>query len=218
MRILGITGGVGSGKSQILKYLEDNYNCRILLSDDAAKEMELPGGALFEPLVRLLSALDGERGRSVLDDKGQIDRAEMAARIFADPALLTAVNELVHPAVNQYILDEMEYERQRGKYDYFVLESALLIENGYRDIADSIWYIYCDEKVRRQRLKESRGYSDEKITSIMRGQLSDEEYRAGCDVIIDNSGPLTGPNGTFAQVDRAMQALNTRTDSTNYEI
>ena len=211
MLVLGITGGVGSGKSAILTYLEEHYNCRILLSDDAAKKLEEPGEPLYAPLVSLLSVYDEKRGRSLLTQTGEIDKAEMAARIFADASLLKKVNQLVHPAVNTYILEQIGYERARGVYEFFVLESAILIENGYRDVADSLWYVYCSEAVRRERLASSRGYTQEKITSIMKNQLSEEEFYQNCDVVIDNSGELTGENGSYAQVDRAITELRNRT-------
>ena len=154
MITIGVTGGVGAGKSEILGYLEKNYNCRILMSDNAAKEMELPGGALYEPLLELMRAASGdEEGQeSFLLDNGEIDKQKMAAMIFADPELLGRINGLVHPAVNRYILDEIDCARQSGEKEFFILESALLIENGYDKILDSMWYIYCRESVRSERL------------------------------------------------------------------
>jgi len=210
MITIGVTGGVGAGKSEILHYLEREYNCRVLLSDDAAKELERPGKVLYEPLVNLLSdsSLSEEEAReSLLDQNGEINKKEMARRIFADPGLLQKVNELVHPAVNQYILDEIRREGEAGEKEFFVLESALLVENGYDKIMDSMWYIYCERSVREQRLKSSRGYSDEKIRQIMDSQVSDEVFRKVCDVVIDNTGALTGEGGALSQVDAAIAAL-----------
>ncbi len=210
MITIGVTGGVGAGKSEILHYLEREYNCRVLLSDDAAKELERPGRALYEPLVNLLSdsSLSEEEAReSLLDQNGEINKKEMARRIFADPGLLQKVNELVHPAVNQYILDEIRREGEAGEKEFFVLESALLVENGYDKIMDSMWYIYCERSVREQRLKSSRGYSNEKIRQIMDSQVSDEVFRKVCDVVIDNTGALTGEGGALSQVDAAIAAL-----------
>lgn len=210
MITIGVTGGVGAGKSEILHYLEREYNCRVLLSDDAAKELERPGRVLYEPLVNLLSdsSLSEEEAReSLLDQNGEINKKEMARRIFADPGLLQKVNELVHPAVNQYILDEIRREGEAGEKEFFVLESALLVENGYDKIMDSMWYIYCERSVREQRLKSSRGYSNEKIRQIMDSQVSDEVFRKVCDVVIDNTGALTGEGGALSQVDAAIAAL-----------
>ena len=228
MITIGVTGGVGAGNSEILRYLENRYNCRMLLSDDAAKELELKGRALYEPLVRLLSGSGPEKEQAMSDlpseeresegmphealllENGEINKAEMARRIFADEKLLQKVNELVHPAVNRYILDEIERERRSGAREFFVLESALLVENGYDRIVDSMWYIYCDREVRRERLRASRGYSDEKITRIMGNQVSEEEYRRACDIVIDNTGDLTAEDGALAQVDAAIAGLRER--------
>lgn len=205
MITIGVTGGVGAGKSEILRYLGNNYNCRILMSDNAAKELELPGGALYEPLKELLTQKEGQG--SLLQENGEFDKQEMARRIFADPLLLQKVNELVHPAVNRYILDEIVREAENGEKEFFILESALLIENGYDRILDSMWYIYCEESARAQRLRGSRGYSDEKIRSIIKRQVSDEVFRSHCDTVIDNTGDFYAPDGAAVQVDAAIAHL-----------
>ena len=209
MITIGVTGGVGAGKSEILRYLEKNYNCMILMSDNAAKELEAPGGILYEPLVRLLEEKTPENGAHgpLLLENGEIDKQEMAGRIFSDPLLLTRINELVHPAVNKYIRDEIGRERISGEKEFFILESALLIENGYDRILDSMWYIYCEESVRSMRLKASRGYSDEKIRSIMMRQVSEEVFRTHCDTVIDNTLDFDGPQGAAVQVDEAVARL-----------
>jgi len=189
MKIIGVTGGVGSGKTELLHYIEKNYRCRILLADEASHEVMQKGGRIYEPLVALL-------GSSVLDSSGEINRKEMAARIFSNEELLGRVNALIHPAVREFILEAVAEEREKATadaddaVDYFFLEAALLIECGYRSVVDEMWYIYCDLAVRRERLKKSRGYSDEKIDSILSSQLSEAEFRSGSDVVIDNSGNL----------------------------
>ena len=189
MKIIGVTGGVGSGKTELLHYIEKNYRCRILLADEASHEVMQKGGRIYEPLVALL-------GSSVLDSSGEINRKEMAARIFSHEELLGRVNALIHPAVREFILEAVAEEREKAAagaddaVDYFFLEAALLIECGYRSVVDEMWYIDCDLAVRRERLKKSRGYSDEKIDSILSSQLTEAEFRSGSDVIIDNSGNL----------------------------
>lgn len=189
MKIIGVTGGVGSGKTELLHYIEKNYRCRILLADEAAHEVMQKGGRIYEPLVALL-------GSSVLDSSGEINRKEMAARIFSQEELLGRVNALIHPAVREFILEAVAEEREKAAagaedaVDYFFLEAALLIECGYRSVVDEMWYIYCDLAVRRERLKKSRGYSDGKIDSILSSQLTEAEFRSGSDVVIDNSGNL----------------------------
>ena len=114
----------------------------------------------------------------------------MAERIFADPALLERVNGIIHPEVKRYILKQVEEERSKGEIDYFFLEAALLIECGYEAVVDELWYVHADPAVRRQRLMESRGYSDEKVRQIFDSQLSEEEFRAHCRVVIENNGDI----------------------------
>lgn len=187
-RIIGVTGGVGSGKSEILSFLQKNYCCGILKSDDAARDLEKKGQACYGPVVSILE--EHPTGRPLLDEAGEIDPGEMAARIFVDRNLLMKINQVVHPAVIQYIMDTIAKERQENIHDYFFLEAALLIETGFLSVVDSMWYIYCDREERRRRLKASRGYTDEKIDKIMAAQLSDEKFRECCDVVIDNSASL----------------------------
>ena len=185
MKVIGITGGVGSGKSEVIKILSEICNCYVLKADDLARSLEVKGEVCYEPLVALL-------GKEVLDKDGQIDARKMAAAIFADGKedLLAKVNAIVHPAVKSRILSMIEDARRSQKYDMFFIEAALLIEDGYDRIVDELWYIYADEDVRRKRLKESRGYSDEKISGIFESQSSDETFRKYCKVVIDNSGDI----------------------------
>ncbi len=185
MKVIGITGGVGSGKSEVLKLIEDMCSCIIIKADDLARSLEVKGEVCYEPLVKLL-------GGGVLADDGQIDTKKMAAAIFADGCedLLAKVNAIVHPAVEQRILSMIDEAKQTGDVDFFFIEAALLIECHYDRIVDELWYIYADENVRRERLKSSRGYSDEKISGIMASQSSDETFRRYCKVVIDNSGDI----------------------------
>lgn len=222
MKIIGVTGGVGSGKTELLHYIEKNYRCRILLSDEASHEVMRRGGRIYGPLVSLLEQypagvsgdasgvgnICGEGGKgTLLQENGEIDRREMAARIFAHRELREKVNALIHPAVKEYILERIRTEQEKAAQgaedavDYFFLEAALLIECGYRSYVDEMWYIYCDLAVRRKRLRESRGYSDEKVDGILSSQLTEEEFRAGSDVVIDNSGSL---ENAYRQIREAL--------------
>ena len=224
MIVIGITGGVGCGKSSLLSYIEEHYNARILLADEAAHEVQEPGTDCYHKLVELLGrgilAEEEPAGAKEPDSAEEtggteetggaeaseppIDRKKMAAAIFGDPELLAAVNGLIHPAVREMIEAEIKKERAAGVRDFFFVEAALLIECGYDEVVDEMWYIYCDPDERRRRLKASRGYSDEKIDSILKSQLSHEAFLAGTDVMIDNSGT---PQESFAAIDREMARL-----------
>lgn len=197
MKIIGITGGVGTGKSALLSYIKEHYSCRIILADEAAHQVEQPGELCYDELVALL-------GRDICDKQGCIAKDRMAERIFGNDALLKRVNEIVHPAVKQYILQEIEKEKAKGDAAFFFIEAALLIEERYDLICDELWYIYADVRVRRERLRNTRGYSDEKIDAIMGKQLSEEKFRKHCRIVIDNSGAL---KAAFEQIDAALGGI-----------
>ena len=181
--IVGITGGVGAGKSAILDYIGESYNARVIFSDNVANDIKKKGYPAYDELIRIL-------GKDILDEEGEIDKKKMAAAIFGDEKLLTAVNNILHPAVNTFIINIIDNEREKGELDFVFVEAALLIENGYKRFVDELWYVYADEDTRRSRLKASRGYSDEKIDNIFDSQLDDKTFRENADFVIDNSGTL----------------------------
>ena len=112
------------------------------------------------------------------------------------------LNAIVHPAVREYVLQQKEAEERAGKLFLLVLEAALLIEEHYDEICDELWYIYTTEENRRARLKASRGYSDAHVDRIFASQLSEEEYRRHCRVVIDNNGTL---EETLTQTEEALR-------------
>ena len=194
MKIIGITGGVGSGKTQVLSYIEKHYKCRIVRSDETAHLLYEPGQECYKKLVALL-------GLEILAEDKTIDKGKMAAVIFSNKMLLERVNQIVHPEVKNYILRQIEYEKGKGVVDYFFIEAALLIEEHYDQIVDELWYIYADAQIREKRLIENRQYSTQKIAYIMEGQLSEEEFRKHCQVVISNNGSL---EETYKQIKGIM--------------
>lgn len=197
MKFIGITGGVGAGKSEILKYIKRHYKCEIYLADEAAHEVKKAGTECFDRLVTLL-------GSDIVDDDGEINKAVMADKIFGDEELLRQVNEIVHPAVKDYLMAKYEAALENPDIELFFVEAALLIEAGYKELVDEMWYIYADSNVRRKRLMYSRGYSEEKIQNIMDNQLTEEEFREACDFVIDNSGLLAD---SYRQIDKKLEAF-----------
>ncbi len=194
MRIIGITGGVGAGKTKVLSYIEAHFSCRVIRADEAAHKLYEPGQVCYQKLVALL-------GQEILSADNTIDKTKMAAVIFGDNALLVEVNSIVHPEVKKYILEQIAFERERGVVAYFFIEAALLIEEHYDQIVDEMWYIHSDVAVREKRLVKSRKYSAQKIAEIMKGQLSEEEFRKYCQVIIINNGDL---EETYRQINKIM--------------
>lgn len=180
MRIIGVTGGVGSGKTALLGRISKLYNCKVISADEVAHLLKEPDGACYQSIIDLL-------GQRVLDEENRINRAEMAKIIFADESLLEKVNSIIHPAVKEYIEAEITILKEKNQIELLFIEAALLIEDGYDKIVDELWYIYADELTRQNRLQEKRGYPVKKARQIIKSQLSDSEFRAKCKVVIDNS-------------------------------
>lgn len=182
-RVIGITGGVGAGKSVVLNYLKENYPCEILVADDIGNEVKMPGGRCYEAFIELV-------GEDIVLGDGTIDRAKAAEKIFADDALLDEVNALIHPAVKDEVRERTVKAREEGKVGFVFIEAALLIEAGYLPELDELWYVCAGEKLRAKRLKEARGYSEERIEGIMEQQLTEEEFRKHAHRVIVNDGTL----------------------------
>ncbi len=179
MIILGLTGGIGCGKSEVCAYLKDKYNAYIIKTDDLGHEVMAPGGIAYPALKKLL-------GDEFILPDGNFDRKALGSRAFREPELLKKMNAIIHPAVHKMVETGLEYAKDNG-YQLSVIESALLIEAGYREICTEFWYIYACKEVRTSRLMKSRDITPEKISDIMDKQRAEDEFRSECDVTIDNS-------------------------------
>ena len=179
MKVLGITGGVGSGKSQVLAYLETRYHASVCQMDEVAKQLQKKGTSCYREIVR-------EFGTEITGPDGELDRTRLGAVVFSDSGKRKALNGIVHPAVLELVRRDIKEKAEQG-VSLYVVEAALLPDTG-RELCDELWYVYAAEEVRRRRLKASRGYSDEKITRMMESQPAEERFRQVCTAVIDNSG------------------------------
>lgn len=216
MKVLGITGGVGAGKSTILTYLQKRYGACVILADEVGHMVQEPGESCYQKIVEQFGAqilceetlkLDHTDQREMEERAGAkiqrpIDRQKLGALVYTDRKALEKLNQLVHPAVKAFIVAKIECERQKKEVPFVVVEAALLLEDGYDQICDEIWYVYADEAVRSLRLSKSRGYSAEKTENIMRNQMKDTEFRRRCDFVIDNSGDFV--ENTYEQIDEGL--------------
>lgn len=197
MRFIGITGGVGAGKSAILAHLASKPGIRVMLADEIAHDLMQPGTECFQKLKEKFA------GEDIYQPDGSLDRAQLATVIFSDDRKREELNAIVHPAVREYVLQQKEAEERAGKLFLLVLEAALLIEEHYDEICDELWYIYTTEENRRalsEGIKE--GIPMHMWTWIFASQLSEEEYRRHCRVVIDNNGTL---EETLTQTEEALR-------------
>ena len=164
MKIIGITGGVGAGKTQILEYLNNKYGATICMTDEVGKKLQKKGTECFDEIV-------AHFGNEILDEKGE----------------LSVLNGIVHPRVKEEIQKKITRE-ERKNTNLMLIEGALLIEDHYEEICDELWYVYVEDSIRRKRLKYARGYEDSKVDQIFEAQLPKDLFMRHCDRVIDNSG------------------------------
>lgn len=196
MKIIGITGGVGAGKTQILEYMNSKYKAAICQTDAVGKKLQKKGTKCFEDIVECF-------GTKILDEKGELDREKLASIVFTDNDKLAKLNAIVHPAVWEEVEKKVAKEKRKNT-DLFIIESALLIETHYDEMCDEVWYVYVDAATRKKRLVYGRGYDPRKVDDIIAAQLPKDEFMKHCDRVIDNSNIF---EETQMQLDSIMAGL-----------
>ncbi len=179
MKIIGLTGGVGAGKSTVLNFLEKDWGAFVLQADQAGHLVMEPGEECYEPVIRLF-------GEKIIKSDKRLDRRKISDIVFSHREKLEALNQIIHPAVKRYILKRLEKEKAAGR-KLCVIEAALLLEENYQEFCDSVWYVHTDKEIRILRLMKNRGYSREKAEDIIKNQASDEFFLEHADFVIKNN-------------------------------
>ncbi len=189
MKIIGLTGGAGCGKSYVAGVIMKNFPILHISTDDISRRQMKPGGAVYDAVVAGF-------GREILKDDGNVDRSRLAAIVFSDPEKLKKLNGITHPAVFEELKRIFKIAEdglvlspifdRPIPYKAVLVETAILKEAGYCDMCDAIWYVYAPEEQRIERMILSRGYTRERCLETLASQASDEEYRSYATGVIDN--------------------------------
>lgn len=198
MITIGITGGVGAGKSTVLDFLAEKYQAYVMKADEIGHLVMEPGQECYEPVIALF-------GKQIIKDDKTIDRRQVSDVVFSHPDMLERLNEIIHPTVKRYIRRQMELKRQQGQ-KICVVEAALLLEDHYQEFCDTIWYIHTDQEIRIRRLMENRGYTREKSISIIASQAPEEFFRANADYVVVNNTDL---KETWQQIEEGIRKYET---------
>jgi dephospho-CoA kinase len=197
MILIGLTGGIGSGKSTVSARLAD-LGARVIDADAITREVQQPGTEVFAAIVERF-------GEGIVADDGTLDRPALAAIVFADPDELKALNDIVHPAVGVEIAERLAEAADTG--DVVVLDVPLLVESGRSDMAAMV-VVDLDPDVAVRRLVEHRGFTEEDARARISRQASREDRLAKADRVLDNSGSV---DDLLAQVDAAWPWIQAQT-------
>lgn len=178
MKIISITGGVGSGKSEVLRVLQEEFDAEIIKADEVAHQLMEPGKKGYQHVVEAL-------GDSFLNKDGSIDRKKLAALIFQNKEAVETMNAIIHPMA----WEEIRYAINHSDKEIIVVEAALY-DDEHNAMFDEIWYVYTSVENRIKRLMASRGYSEEKCWGIMANQASEDDYRSFATRVLDNNGGI----------------------------
>jgi len=178
MYVIGITGGVGSGKSLVAKLAGEKYNAELLIADKLGHAVIEPGTPGFDKVT--------ERFGSRIIENGTINRDKLSSLVFNDDKALMDLNAIIHPEVIAYI--KKYIDDRKDKEGYIFVETAVMYETGCDKLCDEVWYVYVPADIRIKRLSGSRGYSREKSLSIIEKQKPDKFFTDRADRVIDNSG------------------------------
>ena len=188
MMVLGLTGGVGAGKSRILELFSHDYGAQVIQADLVARKLEDPGQPGLTGLVSLF-------GTGILQKDGTLDRKGFADRIFGNPEALKRVNALIHPLT----WNEIKRQIRESSAELIVVEAALFDERS-REVCQYLLYVDTQDEIRIQRLMENRGYSRGKCLDIMKNQADRSRFLELADFVIDNSGSLEGSRQQIRQI------------------
>jgi dephospho-CoA kinase len=193
--VLGLTGGIGSGKSAVAARLAEKPGVRVIHADDEAKRLMAEDAAVRAALVRRF-------GAATFDESGALDRAALAARVFGRPDEVAALNALVHPAVRGALRDDIEAARSSG-VRLLVYEAALIHEIGADELVDAVLLVDADPETRIARVMERDGVSRDQVEARMAHQLDPAAFRSRADYVIEN-------DGTLEELEAAVDALYAR--------
>lgn len=179
MRIVGITGGIGSGKSTVSGILA-RKGAKVIDTDVLAREVVAPGSKALEEIAAFF-------GEDVLLPEGELDRKKLGNIVFNSKDKLEVLNGITHKYIIDKMLKDIEAYKLEGKWSLIVLEVPVPVGR-FKDTADEIWVVTADRNIRLRRIMERNGLTEEEALTRMKAQLKDEDYLKLADIIIYNNG------------------------------
>ena len=202
MRVLGLTGGIASGKSAAAERLKELG--AIVLDADRY------GHRAYDKDSEGFHAVVNEFGHDIVGEDGEIDRRVLGGKVFGAPDQLKRLTDIVWPVIRQFATAEINELREREPQSVIVLEAAVLIEAEWQDLADEVWVIHVETAAAKKRLMDRNNLNDEQAQARIDSQISNEERLEHADVDIANGGTL---RAFLAAIDGEWENLQGRISS-----
>ena len=181
MLVIGLTGGIGTGKTQVSRILEE-LGAEIINAD-------LLGHEAYTPQTETWRRIVAAFGESVLTEGGEVDRKKLGVLVFGDPEALERLNAIMHPRIYEMVEERIERLKSEGRR-VVVVEAALFVEAGWTPLADELWVTVAPEDLVIERLKARANLDEDAIRARIRSQMPQEERLGHADVVIENGGGL----------------------------
>jgi len=182
MLTIGLTGGIGSGKSTVTKFLAE-LGAPIVDADKVGHAIYAPDGPAYHDVIASF-------GRQILAADGTIDRSKLGPLVFADPEALKHLNSIVHPKMFARLREMVQQLHAAGQRKPIVIEAAVLIEANWQPLFDEIWLVLASRERVVERIERDRGLEPEQTAARIRAQLPDEERKKHATLVITNDGTL----------------------------
>ena len=180
MKILGIVGGIGAGKTTVVSILQESASCFIIGADEIGHKILLKGNKAYQSVIDAF-------GNEILDENGEIVRSKLGAIVFSDQKKLMTLNKITHPLIYEEVKEQIEWCKTQNKWEYIIIDAALLVEIGLIRLTDYVLGIYADEEIRVERIMKREGYTREEAFKRISKQKKWEELEKVVDCTINNS-------------------------------
>ena len=191
MLVIGLTGGIGTGKSEAARQLEE-LGALIISADQVGHEAYTVNTEAWEQVVATF-------GNGILQDDKEIDRRKLGGIVFSDPSQLKKLNQIMHPRIARIVSDKIEAFRGQG-VDTVVVEAALLFEAGWDSLVEEVWVTDASEEIIIGRLRERNGLSEEEAKKRINSQMDRMERIGRSDFVINNSGDMAELGTTIKEL------------------
>jgi len=200
MLTIGLTGGIGSGKSTVTKILAD-LGAPIIDADKVGHAIYAPGGPAYDDMIAAF-------GTGILADDRTIDRRKLGPIVFADPAALKRLNAIVHPKMLARMREMIQALRTAGETRPIVVEAAILIEANWLPLFNEIWLVVAAKDRVLERIERDRGLAREQTEARIKAQLSDDDRRQHAAIVLTNDGTIDDLRAALAETWRAALERN----------